>query len=87
MYSYVAKCHLGKVNLKSMPPAVVLTNMHVVWPQWFALPCADKSAAFAIYSCFAIIVVFLQCFASKFTTPSLPPLLVLKYSVREVYFH
>ena len=68
-----------------MRPPVFLTNMHVGWPQWFALPCADESDTFAMYSCFAIIVVFLQCFASKFTTLPLPPLLVLKYGVMEVF--
>ena len=26
---YVAKCNLGKVNLKSMRPAVFPTNLHV----------------------------------------------------------
>ena len=72
---YVAKCNLGKVNLESMHPAVFLTNMHAGWPQGFALPCADESAVFAICSCFAIIVVLLNCFASKFTTLPLPPLL------------
>ena len=31
-----------------MRPAVFLTNMHAEWPQGFASPCADESAAFAI---------------------------------------
>ena len=67
--------HLGKVNLESMHPAVFLTNMHVGWPQGFAFPRADESAVFAVCSCFAIIAVFLHCFASKFTTLPFPPLL------------
>ena len=62
----VAKCNLGKVNLKSMHPAVFPRNMHAGWLKGFALPCADKSALFAICSCFAIIAVFF-CFDSKFT--------------------
>ena len=58
----VAKCNLGKVNLKSMHPAVFPRNMHAGWLKGFALPCADKSALFAIYSCFAIIAVFSTLF-------------------------
>ena len=58
----VAKCNLGKVNLDSIGPAVFPTNVHAGWLQGFALPCADKSAVFAICSNFAIIAVFLQHF-------------------------
>ena len=54
----VAKCNLGKVNLKSMHPAVFPRNMHAEWLKGFALPFADKSALFSICSCFAIIAVF-----------------------------
>ena len=71
----MAKHNLGKVNLKSVRRAVYLTNMHAWWPQGFTLPCADESAIFAICSCFAIIAVFLHCFARKFATLPLPPLL------------
>jgi len=53
----VAKLNLGKINLESMHPAASPTNMHAEWPQWFALPCADESALFSIYSCFAIKAV------------------------------
>ena len=74
----VAKCNLGKVNLESMRPAVFPTNTHAGWPQGFALPCADESALFAICSSFAIIVVFLHCFTSKFTTLPFPPLLQVR---------
>jgi len=61
----VAKCNLGKVNLKSTRPAVFLTNMHEGWPQGFALPCADESAISAICSSFGIIAVFLKCFVNN----------------------
>jgi len=63
----VAKCNLGKVHLEWMCPVVFLTNMHVGRPQGFASPCADISAVFTICSSFAIMAVFLQCFASNFT--------------------
>ena len=72
----VAKCDKGKVNLESTCPAVFLTNMHAGWPQGFALPCADKSAIFAIWDSFTLIAVLLQCFASSFLPcPSLPSML------------
>jgi len=58
----VAKCNLGKVNLKSMHSAVFPRNMHAGWLKGFVLPCADKSALFAICSCFAIIAVFSTLF-------------------------
>ena len=58
-YFDVAKCNLGEVNLESMCPAVFPTNLHVGWPQRFALPWADESALFAIGFCFAIIRDFL----------------------------
>ena len=61
----VAKCNLGKVNLKSIHPAVFLTNMHERWLQGFALPCADESAISAICSSFGILAVFLKCFANN----------------------
>ena len=48
----VVKYNLGKVDLKSMHPAVFPTNMHAGWLQGFAL--------FTICSCFAIRAV---CFA------------------------
>ena len=69
----MAKCNLGKVNLKSTRPAVLLTNMLAGWLQKFASPCADESAVFAICYSFVIIAVLLQCFASNFLScPSLP---------------
>ena len=61
----VAKCNLGKVNLKSTCPAVFLINMHEGWPQGFVLPCADESAISAICSSFGIIAVFLKCFTNN----------------------
>ena len=81
----MAKCNLGKVNLKSTRPAVFLTNMLVGWLQKFASPCADESAVFASCYSFAIIPVLLQCFASNFLScPSLPcwKSVLGKYGVR-----
>ena len=68
---HVAKCNLGKVNLRSVRPGVFPTIMHAGWPQGFALPCADESALFAICYCFAIIAVFLHCLANLLPWPTL----------------
>ena len=61
----VAKCNLGKVNLKPTRPAVFLINIHEGWPQGFPLPCADESAISAICSSFGIIAVFLNWFTNN----------------------
>ena len=72
--NYMAKCNLGKFNVKSMRPVVFPTNLHVEWPQGFALPCADKSAIFAI--CFALLssrISMLLCWQIYY--PALPTLI------------
>ena len=61
----MAKCNLGKINLKSMFPAVFPLNMLAGCLQGFSLPCADESALFAICSCFAIIVVCSTLFCKQ----------------------
>ena len=66
------------LNLESTCPAVFPKNLHAGWRQGFALPCADESALFAICFCFAIIVDFLHCFASKFANLPFPPLLEVR---------
>ena len=65
----VVKCNLGKVNLESMRPAVLSTNIHAGWPQGFVWPCADESA---ICSFFAIMAVCSTLFRQQIYYPGLP---------------
>mgnify|MGYP007058662600 CR=1 FL=1 len=82
----MAKCNLGKINLRSMVPAVFPLNTVCLQVGCRALPChvLMNQPYNAIYPCFAIIVVCSTLFCKQSYYPALPTL-VGSHCIRLVF--